>query len=203
MAAAVLTKRPAPMMAPIPSATSDIGPSVRLSVASPVPATSCMRRSIDLVRNNAPATMYPSQSVDVRRRNQGPAGRRSGSVGKTTRLYAAARPTRPLDRSLRRSRKGPNRDLRKRRRPGQQRGTSPGELLIEKLTNDDTGDRGDARRCDRAENRALAERSSPERHVTEVEMPCVANVDPVVRECGARIDRIARAEAALPRRVDH
>src|SRR5438552_4816868 len=57
MAAAVRTKRPAPMIAPMPSATSDPAPSVRFSVASPPPATSAIRPSIDFVRNNAPATM--------------------------------------------------------------------------------------------------------------------------------------------------
>src|SRR5258708_29543257 len=64
MAAAVRTKSPAPMIAPMPSATSDIGPSVRFSVASPVPATSFIRRSMDFVRNNAPATMYPLSFED-------------------------------------------------------------------------------------------------------------------------------------------
>src|SRR5262249_23756258 len=49
MAAAVRTNSPAPIMAPIPRATSDIGPSVRLSGALP---TSAKRRSMDLVRNN-------------------------------------------------------------------------------------------------------------------------------------------------------
>ena len=45
------------MMAPMPSVTSEKGPSVRLRVASPLAATSAIRPSIDLVRNNAPATM--------------------------------------------------------------------------------------------------------------------------------------------------
>src|SRR5207253_1632222 len=57
IAAAVRTKRPAPMMAPMPSATSDQGPSVRLRGAL---APSAVNRSIDLVRNNEPATMPPS-----------------------------------------------------------------------------------------------------------------------------------------------
>src|SRR3954464_7984793 len=48
------------MMAPMPRVTNENGPSVRLRVDSPVDATSAMSRSIDLVRVNAPATMYPS-----------------------------------------------------------------------------------------------------------------------------------------------
>src|SRR4051794_22296094 len=49
MAAAVLTKRPAPMMAPMPSATSATGPRVRLRVPSPVARDSASSPSIDLV----------------------------------------------------------------------------------------------------------------------------------------------------------
>src|SRR6516225_4568272 len=59
IAAAVRTKRPAPMIAPMPSATSAIGPRVRLSVPSPVCADSAIRRSIDLVLNSEPATYPP------------------------------------------------------------------------------------------------------------------------------------------------
>ena len=55
------------MMAPMPSATSDQPPSVRLSVPSPVAAASAIRRSIDLVRNSEPAT---SPSVATHRRNR-------------------------------------------------------------------------------------------------------------------------------------
>ncbi len=64
LAAAVRTKRPAPMMAPIPSPTSDHGPSVRLSPVSP--ELSAMRPSIDLVRNNEPATIVPFGCLCVR-----------------------------------------------------------------------------------------------------------------------------------------
>src|SRR5262245_11484896 len=53
IAAAVRTKRPAPMMAPIPRATSAIGPSVRFSVPSPLASASARRRSTDLVLNSA------------------------------------------------------------------------------------------------------------------------------------------------------
>src|SRR5262245_11959205 len=63
MAAAVRTNRPAPMMAPMPSATSDHAPSVRLSAPSPVAADSAMRRSIDLVLKSEPATRSPHNSV--------------------------------------------------------------------------------------------------------------------------------------------
>src|SRR5436190_18086101 len=52
MAAAVRTNNPAPMMAPMPSATSDRGPSVRLSVPSPLASASACSRSTDLVRNS-------------------------------------------------------------------------------------------------------------------------------------------------------
>ena len=46
MAAAVRTKRPAPMMAPMPRAIRDVGPSVRFSSPSEV------KLSIGLVLNN-------------------------------------------------------------------------------------------------------------------------------------------------------
>src|SRR4051812_44104764 len=59
IAAAVRTNRPAPMMAPMPSAMSAMGPSVRLSVPSPVAEASLKRRSMDLVLNNEPATNPP------------------------------------------------------------------------------------------------------------------------------------------------
>src|SRR5262249_24581444 len=59
IAAAVRTKRPAPMMAPMPNATSAMGPSVRLSVPSRDAAASAMRRSMDLVLNSEPATTPP------------------------------------------------------------------------------------------------------------------------------------------------
>src|SRR5687767_8482928 len=55
IAAAVRTNSPAPMIAPIPSATSAQGPSVRLSEPSPVSRESARSDSIDLVRNK-PAT---------------------------------------------------------------------------------------------------------------------------------------------------
>src|SRR5262245_34343116 len=64
IAAAVRTKRPAPMIAPMPSATRADGPSVRLSVPSPLAAASDSRRSIDLVRNSEPATMCPLSPYD-------------------------------------------------------------------------------------------------------------------------------------------
>src|SRR6185295_19139910 len=84
IAAAVRTKRPAPMMAPMPRVTSENGPSVRFSDDSPVDATSAMSRSIDLVRDNAPATMYPLS--------------RFWPAVKTRRLYAGAVGTRePFD----------------------------------------------------------------------------------------------------------
>src|ERR1035437_4153070 len=59
MAAAVRTKRPAPMMAPIPSPISDHEPRVRLRPLSPPTSLSAMRRSIDFVRVNALATQSP------------------------------------------------------------------------------------------------------------------------------------------------
>src|SRR5262249_14225917 len=65
IAAAVLTKSPAPMIAPMPSAMSDIGPSVRLSVFSPLKAASESSLSIDLVRNSDPAKLS-SQSANSR-----------------------------------------------------------------------------------------------------------------------------------------
>src|SRR5215831_11728678 len=84
MAAAVRTNRPAPMMAPMPRLTSENGPSVRLRVDSPVAATSAMSRSIDLVRDNAPATIYPLS--------------RRWPFVKTRRLYAGGAGTRePFD----------------------------------------------------------------------------------------------------------
>src|SRR5688500_13250520 len=68
MAAAVRTNRPAPMMAPMPSAISCQGPSVRLSVPSPVARDSASRRSMDLTRNMAfeLATSSP-RNVEFRR----------------------------------------------------------------------------------------------------------------------------------------
>src|SRR4051794_25622866 len=59
IAAAVRTNSPAPMIAPMPRATSEPGPSVRLSVPSPVEAASASRVSIDFVRNTEPATLFP------------------------------------------------------------------------------------------------------------------------------------------------
>src|SRR5262245_9601492 len=48
IAAAVRTNRPAPMMAPIPSAIRDMGPSVRFSVCAP-PSDSARSLSTDFV----------------------------------------------------------------------------------------------------------------------------------------------------------
>src|SRR5882762_1274845 len=96
MAAAVRTKSPAPMIAPIPSVTSEKGPSVRLRVASPVAATSAMSRSIDFVRDNAPATMYPlslrrCRAVKTRRLYAGRFGTREPfEIGPRPRLRVAA-----------------------------------------------------------------------------------------------------------------
>ena len=59
IAAAVRTNRPAPMIAPMPSATSAPGPRVRLRVPSPVERDSARSVSMDLVRNTEPATLYP------------------------------------------------------------------------------------------------------------------------------------------------
>ncbi len=71
IAAAVLTKRPAPMIAPIPRATSAHGPRVRLRVPSPVEPASASSASIDFVRNREPCTLYPrcsaAESCDCRR----------------------------------------------------------------------------------------------------------------------------------------
>src|SRR5262249_35617595 len=64
MAAAVRTNRPAPMIAPMPRATSDIGPSVRFNVVSPLAAASDSRRSIDLVRNSE-FTYPPDEGCDI------------------------------------------------------------------------------------------------------------------------------------------
>ena len=61
IASAVRTKRPAPMIAPIPSATSDQGPSVRLRGVS---ALCARRRSIDFVRNNVLATICSPFVID-------------------------------------------------------------------------------------------------------------------------------------------
>jgi hypothetical protein len=63
IAAAVRTNRPAPMIAPMPSATSASGPSVRFKVISPLPDESASSRSIDLVRNREPAKVS-SQSFE-------------------------------------------------------------------------------------------------------------------------------------------
>src|ERR1700743_467108 len=62
MAAAVRTKRPAQIMAPMPSATSDTGPSVRLRGVAPL---SACRRSIDFVLNNELATISLSISLGI------------------------------------------------------------------------------------------------------------------------------------------
>src|SRR4051794_35015967 len=93
IAAAVRTNKPAPMMAPMPRATSADGPSVRLSVASPLVVASTSSLSIDLVRNREPAKVS-SQSLKIRRRIS------TGTNG----LYAGS--------SL--SRERPRRDLRQR-----------------------------------------------------------------------------------------
>src|SRR6185436_12283161 len=53
IAAAVRTNRPAPMIAPIPSATSANGPRVRLSALSLESAASWSKPSIDLVANRS------------------------------------------------------------------------------------------------------------------------------------------------------
>src|SRR5581483_3577762 len=53
IAAAVRTKRPAPMIAPMPRAISAPGPRVRFSVPSPVAAASASSLSTDFVRNKA------------------------------------------------------------------------------------------------------------------------------------------------------
>src|SRR5215470_17551423 len=63
IASAVRTKRPAPMMAPIPSETNDQGPSVRLRGVS---ALCARRRSIDFVRNNVLATICSPFLIDFR-----------------------------------------------------------------------------------------------------------------------------------------
>src|SRR5258706_1252241 len=49
IAAAVRTNRPAPIMAPMPRATSDVGPRVRLSASSPAAAASNVNCSIGFV----------------------------------------------------------------------------------------------------------------------------------------------------------
>src|SRR6185369_4980732 len=67
IAAAVRTNKPAPMMAPIPSAISAIGPRVRFSVPSPLAEASTKRRSIDLVRNKEPATNSSQSAFLIRR----------------------------------------------------------------------------------------------------------------------------------------
>src|SRR3954468_13387716 len=80
IAAAVRTKRPAPMMAPMPSDTSANDPRLRLSPPSLLVAPSAMSRSIDLLRNNEPATPFLLSVVKVRRerdvhpRDEGPHG---------------------------------------------------------------------------------------------------------------------------------
>src|SRR5689334_5545711 len=58
IAAAVRTNKPAPMIAPMPSATSANGPRVRFSPPSTVVAPSAMRRSMDFVRKSESATPF-------------------------------------------------------------------------------------------------------------------------------------------------
>src|SRR5438067_2753182 len=59
IAAAVRTNRPAPMIAPMPSATSAIGPSVRFRLCSPCAALSAMSWSIDFVLVRESDTAFP------------------------------------------------------------------------------------------------------------------------------------------------
>ena len=88
IAAAVRTNRPAPMIAPMPSATSDIGPSVRFSVVSPLAAESTSSLSIDLVRNSDPAkwsSQFSEQSAGADRSLQLPSARVMAGLANYTR----------------------------------------------------------------------------------------------------------------------
>src|SRR3954468_11159496 len=115
IAAAVRTNRPAPMMAPMPSATSADGPSVLLRVASPPTAASTSSLSINLVRNREPAK-GSSQFLKIRRRIS------TGTHG----LYAGSSLAREL----------PRRDLRQLFGPGQQRRAPAEQFLVEELPGD-------------------------------------------------------------------
>src|SRR5262245_44036463 len=134
IAAAVRTNNPAPMIAPMPSATSDIGPRVRFSVPSPLASASALSRSIDLVRNSG-FTLPPLV-----------AALRQAPAGQTPRLYAASAsipdgplvcPTRALP--CRHPERFDGRFL-EAGRAGQQRRALPQELLIEILTHDGARD---------------------------------------------------------------
>src|SRR5262245_56721790 len=160
IAAAVRTNKPAPMMAPMPSATSDNGPSVRLSVPSPLASASALSRSIDLVRNSGFTLPPLVETAPRRRRTNAAIIRGSASI-----------PDRPLvwfDRSSPRRR--PERfDCRflEAGRASQQRRPPSQKLLIEILTHDGPGDFGRPGGADRAEHGNLPERSAPESHVVE------------------------------------
>src|ERR1700692_1992757 len=58
----VITKMPAPMMAPIPSVTRFTGPRARFRLCSPVCPASCISVVIDFVANNG----LPMQTVSRR-----------------------------------------------------------------------------------------------------------------------------------------
>src|SRR5262245_44090197 len=132
MAAAVRTNSPAPMMAPMPSATSCKGPSVRFSVPSPLAAASASRRSIDFVLNNEPATM-PPPTVE----------------SETPRLYGQSPP-------LARGRHRPKRDFRQRRDRAGEHGALSQHFLIEEPANENASNFGDACRRDRPQHGAFA-----------------------------------------------
>src|SRR5262249_1876409 len=182
IAAAVRTKRPAPMIAPMPSATRANGPRVRFNVASPLKAASVSRRSIDLVRNRLPAkasSQFFTRAIQAQRGTHG--------------LYAGASLARqPLDR-----------DLRKRPRAREQRRPAAEQLLIEILPDHSARDLSDPLRRDLAEDRPIAERAAPERHVAEIQMPRPGHVDAVVARRRAAVNRVAGAQPPGPRRIDH
>src|SRR5439155_19868887 len=156
------------MMAPMPSATSDAGPSVRFRVASPLRETSVRRPSIDLFRNNEPATISLAVfrlSFDSAVR---PAKGQPHSV--RSRLYAAAHVARG---GISSARERPDAHFREKRHASQQRRTLPQQFLIEVLADDHAGDLGGAKGSQRTQHGALAEGPTPEHHVAEVEVPCI------------------------------
>src|SRR5262249_48226582 len=118
MAAAVRTNSPAPMMAPMPSATSCKGPSVRFSVPSPLAAASASTRSTGIVLNSAPDPMPP------------PTGE-----SETPRLYGQSAP-------LARGRERPERRFRQRRDRMREHGALSQHFLVEEPANENAGNFG-------------------------------------------------------------
>src|SRR3954470_11266208 len=86
MAAAVLTKSPAPMIAPMPRAMRATGPSVRLRVPSPVARDSASSPSIDLVLKSLELIHPPRDPSRTFRQAKGALYLRRDRVDETARL---------------------------------------------------------------------------------------------------------------------